>query len=147
MARFREYCYEQTMMLPVALSRQIAPGTFEHAINHLVDHHIDRSVFEACYRSCMRRERGLYGPIGRRGKPVKSNITDNESAKIFDSAVLATDEFVLDAEATLICPAGKPMKSSCPLREQCLRSPNSPVRQVTKTDWGNGTIAKAQYGA
>ena len=49
MARFREYSYEQTVMLPVALSRQIAPGTFEHAINHLVDHHIDRSVFEACY--------------------------------------------------------------------------------------------------
>ena len=49
MARFREYSYEQTTMLPVALSRQIAPGTFEHAIHHLVDHRIDRSVFEARY--------------------------------------------------------------------------------------------------
>lgn len=49
MARFREYSYDQTMMLPVALSVQIAPGTFEHAINHLVDHRIDRSVFEARY--------------------------------------------------------------------------------------------------
>jgi hypothetical protein len=103
MARFREYSYEQTMMLPVALSRRIAPGTFEHAINHLVDHYIDQSVFEARYindetgapaidpaissqdravrllpghplkpgnRSCVRRERCLYGTLGRHAAPL-----------------------------------------------------------------------------
>jgi transposase len=49
MARFREYSYEQTIMLPVSLGRQLQPGSFEHAINHLVDRCIDRSVFEQRY--------------------------------------------------------------------------------------------------
>jgi transposase len=70
------------------------------------------------------------------------------------------DAFEFNDEGTLICPAGKPMKSSCPnwknrkgytgrtfkgypqycsactLRSMCLRNPGSPVRQVTKTDRG-----------
>ena len=46
MARFREYSYEQTVMLPVALGRQLQPGSFEHAVNHLVDHCVDRSPLE-----------------------------------------------------------------------------------------------------
>lgn len=49
MARFREYSYDQTVMLPVALGSQLQPGSFEHAINHLVDHCINRSVFEERY--------------------------------------------------------------------------------------------------
>ena len=49
MARFREYSYDQTMMLPVALGRQLQPGSFEYAVNHLVDYCIDRSVFEERY--------------------------------------------------------------------------------------------------
>ena len=51
MARFREHSYEQTVMLPVALGRQLQPGSFEHAVNHLVDHCIDRSVLEARYEN------------------------------------------------------------------------------------------------
>jgi len=51
MARFREYSYEQTVMLPVALDRQLQPGSLEYAINHLVDHCIDRSVLEERYRN------------------------------------------------------------------------------------------------
>lgn len=46
MARFREYWYAQTVMLPVVLGRQLQSGSFEYAINHLVDHCIDRSLFE-----------------------------------------------------------------------------------------------------
>ena len=49
MARFREYSYEQTVMLPVALGRQLQSGSFEHAVNHLVGHCIDRLVLEARY--------------------------------------------------------------------------------------------------
>ena len=49
MARFREYSYDQTMMLPVALGRQLQPGSFEYAVNHLVNHCIDRTVFEERY--------------------------------------------------------------------------------------------------
>jgi len=49
MARFRDYSYEQTLMVPVSLERQIQPGTFEYALNYLVDKHIDRSVFDERY--------------------------------------------------------------------------------------------------
>jgi hypothetical protein len=49
MARFREYSYDQAVMLPVALGRQLQPGSFEHAINHLVDHCVDRTVFDERY--------------------------------------------------------------------------------------------------
>ena len=362
MARFREYSYDQAVMLPVALGRQLQPGSFEYAINHLVEHCIDRSVFEERYandetgapaidpaillkivlfaysrgivssrtiaRACEENvifmalsadtrphfatianfissmdeviiglfrdvlticyAEGLIGRqmfaidgckissncskewsgtkkellkkaekiiswtaenedrIGRRGKPVKSNITDNESAKLVSShgviqgyngiatvdakhqivvdaqafgdvheaahvreiiesvaAVLdaeidayiadaqfrkrdppfadqqkhkakttdrkqtskartyfTAEQFTFNDEGILICPAGKPMKSSCPnwksrkgytgrtfkgypehcgncpVRDRCLRSPNSPVRQVTKTEPG-----------
>jgi transposase len=70
-------------------------------------------------------------------------------------------EFTFDANGTLICPAGKPMKVRgpnwrdkkkgytgrtfvgypefcllCELRSKCMRSPKSPARQVTKTDPG-----------
>lgn len=46
MARFREYSYDQTVMLPVVLGRQLQPGSFEYAINYLVDLCVDRSVFD-----------------------------------------------------------------------------------------------------
>lgn len=39
--------------LPVDLSRQLLPGTFEHALNHLLDHAIDLSCFDA--RAATRR--------------------------------------------------------------------------------------------
>ena len=49
MARFRECSYDQAMMQPVTLGRQLQPGSFEYAVNHLVDHCIDRTVFEERY--------------------------------------------------------------------------------------------------
>ena len=36
-------------LLPVDLSKQLLPGTFEHALNHLLDHEIDLSGFDARY--------------------------------------------------------------------------------------------------
>ncbi|MFZ5557298.1 MAG: transposase [Pseudomonadota bacterium] len=36
-------------LLPVDLSRQLLPGTFEHALNHLLDHELDLSGLEARY--------------------------------------------------------------------------------------------------
>lgn len=32
--------------LPVDLSRQLLPGTFEHALHHLLDHELDLSSFD-----------------------------------------------------------------------------------------------------
>jgi len=51
MARYREYSYEQNVMLPIDFKSQILPGTFEYALNHIVDKEIDASVFEAWYRN------------------------------------------------------------------------------------------------
>jgi hypothetical protein len=89
----------------------------------------------------------------------KAKTTDRKQTSTARKYFTA-DEFTFNTEGTLICPAGKPMKSSCPnwknkkgytgktfkghpehcggcsLREQCLRSASSPVRQVTKTDRG-----------
>jgi hypothetical protein len=33
-------------LLPVDLSRQLLPGTFEHALNNLLDHELDLSGFD-----------------------------------------------------------------------------------------------------
>jgi transposase len=38
-------------LLPVDLSRQLLPGSFEHALNHLVDHVLDLSGFDGRYRN------------------------------------------------------------------------------------------------
>ncbi|MEO6024632.1 MAG: transposase [Burkholderiales bacterium] len=37
--------------LAVDLSRQLLPGTFEHALNHLIDDEIDLSSFDSRYRN------------------------------------------------------------------------------------------------
>jgi transposase len=51
MAKYREYSYEQEMLLPVSLRRQIQPGTFEYTVNYVVDHEVDLRVFESRYRN------------------------------------------------------------------------------------------------
>jgi hypothetical protein len=38
-------------LLPVDRSRQLLPGTFEHALNYLLDHAIDLSRFDARFRN------------------------------------------------------------------------------------------------
>jgi len=50
-ARYREYSYDQILMLPVKLANQLQPGTFEQTINTLVDTHIDLGVFDERYRN------------------------------------------------------------------------------------------------
>ncbi len=49
MPRYREYSYEQSLMLPVRLADQLQPGTFEYTVNYLVDNEIDLLVFERRY--------------------------------------------------------------------------------------------------
>jgi transposase len=38
-------------LLPIDLSVQLLPGTFEHALSHLIDHELDLRVFEARFRN------------------------------------------------------------------------------------------------
>ena len=51
MARYKEYSYEQTKLIPIAFSNQILPGTFEHTLNYLIDNEFDLSVFEQRYHN------------------------------------------------------------------------------------------------
>jgi transposase len=51
MARFKEYSYEQTKLIPIAFSHQILPGTFEYTLNYLIDNEFDLSVFERRYHN------------------------------------------------------------------------------------------------
>jgi len=50
-AKYRDYSYEQSRLLPVSLKNQIQPGTIEYTINYLVDHEIDLSVFDEQYKN------------------------------------------------------------------------------------------------
>ena len=49
MAEFKPYSYEQQLMIPVGLSRQLLPGTFEYMSNILIDEKIDLSIFYEKY--------------------------------------------------------------------------------------------------
>ena len=51
MARYKEYSYEQTKMIPISYARQILPGSFEYALDHIIDQEIDLSVFTKRYRN------------------------------------------------------------------------------------------------
>jgi transposase len=50
MARYK-HIDTNPKFLPVDLSQQLLPGTFEHALNHLLDHEVDLSAFDARYRN------------------------------------------------------------------------------------------------
>lgn len=50
MPRFKDVDYSPRF-LAVDLSRQLIPGTFEHALHHLLDHEIDLTEIEARYRN------------------------------------------------------------------------------------------------
>jgi hypothetical protein len=38
-------------LLPIDLSRQLLPGTFEHALSHLVDHELDLRVLDEHFKN------------------------------------------------------------------------------------------------
>ena len=50
MARFKDYSYEQTKLIPISYDRQILPGTFEHTLSDVIDT-LDISIFEGRYRN------------------------------------------------------------------------------------------------
>lgn len=81
--------------IAVDLERQLHPGTFEHALNYLIDHQIDLSRFDVRYKNdltgasayppAMLLKVVLFAYTGAKGKVIKSNRTDNESAKMATS--------------------------------------------------------------
>jgi transposase len=50
MARFKDYSYEQTKLIPVSYHNQVLPGTFEHTLSEVIES-IDLSLFENRYRN------------------------------------------------------------------------------------------------
>lgn len=48
-------------LLAVDLSRQLLPGTFEHALAHLIDHELDLSHFDAHQSLRLQRDCKLLG--------------------------------------------------------------------------------------
>ncbi|HEY0846798.1 MAG TPA: transposase, partial [Noviherbaspirillum sp.] len=50
MARYK-HIDTNPRFLPIDLSRQLLPGTFEHALNHLLDHEMDLSCFDIRFRN------------------------------------------------------------------------------------------------
>ena len=45
MAKFKDYSYDQTVMIPVNYKKQLQPGTFEYTLNKLINEEIDLSPF------------------------------------------------------------------------------------------------------
>jgi hypothetical protein len=37
MARYKDYNYDQTKMLPISFERQLLPGSFEYSLSYLID--------------------------------------------------------------------------------------------------------------
>lgn len=51
MPRFKEYDYNQLVMVPVSLEAQLVPGTLEYAIHHLLETRIDTTIFHDKYQN------------------------------------------------------------------------------------------------
>lgn len=49
MAKYKYYNYDQQLMIPVSLSKQVLPKTFEYTLNVLIDEQIDLSIFDYKY--------------------------------------------------------------------------------------------------
>ena len=45
MAKYKNYDYSQSVLIPVSLEDQLIPGTLEFAIHTLVEERLDTSIF------------------------------------------------------------------------------------------------------
>jgi transposase len=50
MAKYKYYSYDQQLMIPVTLAKQIVPDTFEFTLNHVIDS-LGLSVFDKNYKN------------------------------------------------------------------------------------------------
>lgn len=51
MPRFKDYSYDQSVMLAISFDRQILPGSFEHTLTYLIENELDLSIFNHCYQN------------------------------------------------------------------------------------------------
>lgn len=47
MARYKDYNYGQSKLLPINFAEQILPGRFEYTVNYLVDNELDLTFFDS----------------------------------------------------------------------------------------------------
>jgi hypothetical protein len=86
-------------MLPVRLSEQLQPGTFEHTINYLVDEEIDLSVFDSrycddetgspAYDPAVLLKASVVPPPSRSPTPVGSSAAARTSRRLHSSSAPA----------------------------------------------------------
>jgi len=41
MAKYKNFSYDQTRLLPVSFNKQIQPGSFEYTLSYLIDNRVD----------------------------------------------------------------------------------------------------------
>ena len=51
MAKYKQYDYSQSVLVPVSLEEQLMPGTLEFAIHTLIETRMDLSVFDSKYNN------------------------------------------------------------------------------------------------
>ena len=51
MAKYKHYSYDQQLMIPVSLEKQVLSGTFEYTLNTLIDNKLDLSIFHKRYKN------------------------------------------------------------------------------------------------
>jgi len=51
MARYKSYDYNQLMMVPVSLDKQLSAGSLEYAIHRVIEEYVDTSIFDDKYRN------------------------------------------------------------------------------------------------
>ena len=59
MARYKDYSYEQTKLIPLSFDHQILPGTFEYTLNYLIDNEVDLSLFDSAITTMTRVHRPM----------------------------------------------------------------------------------------
>jgi hypothetical protein len=55
MARYKDYCDEQSKMIPISFREQILPGTFEYTLSYLIDHEVDLQIMTPTATTMVRR--------------------------------------------------------------------------------------------
>ena len=107
MPRYKHYSYDQTKMIPISYADQILPGSFEEALCYIVD---IENLRTRLHKVKTWLKENPDDRQGARKRILKSNVTDNESAKMPTShgviqgytgiaAVDGTHQVIVEAQA------------------------------------------------
>lgn len=101
MPRYKPYDYDQLLMVPVSLDRQLMPGTLEYAIHELIE---EREVDAFIPDRDFRKRDPRFADAQRHRRSVDKHKKRYESKKRW----FTPDDFTWDDQKKqLVCPAGK----------------------------------------